>query len=515
MSSPQPTARKHPSRLLVILTALACAPGSALAASPTGADPLALARLRAGRTCRSSSSAADWRNQNGDARSIEMGKTLTLADLTGPGVITHIWCTVGATDPHWPRMITLRIYYDDAKEPAVETPLGDFFAMGHGLRVTVNSQPVSVSAEGRAMNCYWPMPFRKRARVTVTNESTRTKIDSFYYYVDWQKLPSLPQDVGYFHARYRQEFPCGDDDYLIADITGRGHYVGTVLSVRNMYVGWFGEGDDRFFIDGETEPSLRGTGTEDYFGDAWGFRRFCRPYHGVSVFEGYVTGDRITAYRWHMRDPVVFHKSLKVTIEHKGSMHNQLGLPVGGFLPRKDMFSSVAFWYQQGTGKPFCKLPPGPERVMPHRLIWGKDLLKTAKFEPKGVVRQELIGFVYFPPKPEASFTVTFDIAKSGWYIIEPWLAYAIIASIWEPLLDGKPTVGPIDTCDPSTDMRPVPLGFKRLSSGTHTLTFVSRGESPKCPQIVPMRLGSGLAAVVITKIDPPPLPKKKSKKGE
>jgi len=509
-----PQAHRGSNRLrkqwVTMLAIAAAAATNAPAVTPVE-DVLGLARLRPGRTHRSSSSAEDWRNANGDCRGIEIGQTLTLADLTGPGVMTHFWFTVAAEELHWPRMITLRVYYDDSKVPAVETPIGDFFAMGHGLRVNVNSDPVSVSAEGRALNCFWPMPFRKRARVTVTNDSDQARIGSFYYYVDWQKVPSLPADVGYFHARYRQEFPAGDDDYLIADIAGRGHYVGTVLSVRNMYHGWFGEGDDRFFIDGEATPSIRGTGTEDYFGDAWGFRQFCRPFHGVSLFEGYAAGDRGTAYRWHVRDPVTFTKSLKVTIEHKGSIYNQLGVQQAGFTPRKDWFSSVAFWYQQGTNaKPFSALPAGPERLMPHRLIWGKDLLETATFEPKGGIRKEWGAFIYIPPTPEARFTVKFNIAKSGWYDVEPWLPFVVMTGIWEPLLDDKPTLGPVDTCDANTDVRPVPLGLTHLRAGEHTLKFVCRGESPNTMRILPIHHAGGLAALILTEIKIPPLPKKK-----
>jgi hypothetical protein len=497
-------------RGLTLAAVVATATGVAWAGSPLD-DAINLARLRQGRSYRNSSSAKDWRNANGDCVSIEKGGTLTLGDLEGPGVITHLWFTVSAIELHWPRMITLRIYYDGSDVPAVETPLGDFFAMGHGLRAVVNSQPVSVSAEGRALNCYWAMPFRKRARVTLTNDSPNCKIDSLYYYLDWQQVPSLPEDVGYFHARYRQEYPCGEGDYLIADLHGKGHYVGTVLSVRNQYHGWFGEGDDRFFIDGEAEPSLRGTGTEDYFGDAWGFRRFCHPYHGVSICEGFLAGDRITAYRWHVRDPVVFGKSLRVTIEHKGSIYNQLGVSAGGFIPRKDLFSSVAFWYQQGTAKPFSTMPPGKDRVMPYTLIWGKDMMKTATFDPPGVVRPELVGFFYLPPKEQASFTVRFSVPESGWYDVEPWLAFVVITGIWEPLLDDKPTIGPVDTCDPATDARPVPLGLTYLRSGEHTIKFVCRGESPKSPRLLPGRLSCGFAGLVLTEIKiPPPPPKKK-----
>ncbi len=473
-----------------------------------------LARMREGRTGRSSSSAKDWRNANGDCRGINIGETLIIGDFTGPGVVTHLWFTVAAEELLWPRMLTLRVYYDDSPIPAVETPIDDFFAMGHGHRTDLNSDPISVSAEGRGLNSWWPMPFRKRARLTLTNDSTRARIDSVYFYVDWQSLPSLPDDVGYFHARYRQEHPCGDDDYLIADIRGRGHYVGTVLSVRNLYHGWFGEGDDRFFIDGEAEPSIRGTGTEDYFGDAWGFRKCSFPFHGVSIFQdGNLAGGRITAYRWHIKDPVVFSTSLKVTIEHKGSVYNQLGIETGRFVPRKDWFSSVAYWYQQGTGKPLSEMPKAEDRVMPHRFIAGKDLLPVTRFEPKGVVRPERIGFVYVPPDVGASYTVPFKVERSGWYDIEPWLAFVVITGIWEPLLDDKPTIGPVDTCDPATDARPVPLGLTYLQAGEHTLKFVSRGVSPKSPRLLPARLTGGMAGLSITeiKIPPPPRPEAKT----
>ena len=143
-------------------------------------------------------------HSNGDARSIAKGQTLVLGDLTGPGMITHIWCTVGSFDPFYGRSLVLRIYWDGADTPSVEAPLGDFFGVGHGAYADFTSIPVSVSSHGRARNCFWPMPFRKRARVTVTNESKKYDTDSFYYYLDWQKHEKLPEDIAYFHARYRQ-----------------------------------------------------------------------------------------------------------------------------------------------------------------------------------------------------------------------------------------------------------------------------------------------------------------------
>ena len=196
-------------------------------------------------------------------------------------------------------------------------------------------------------------------------------------------MPSLPADTAYFHAQYRQEFPAKlGQNYLLLDTEGRGQYVGTVLSVYTRTAGWFGEGDDFFFIDGEAEPSLRGTGTEDYFCDAWGFREFNRPYYGVVVQDGYELGDRVSVYRWHIKDPVRFNKSLKVEIEHKGGVDDENGKTVMGFGERADLFSSVAFWYQTGKAKRFATLPPADERVVPQTLVEFEDLTEKAKAEP-------------------------------------------------------------------------------------------------------------------------------------
>ena len=241
---------------------------------------------REGRGRRVSSADPNWCDGNEDWRVIEPGQTLTLADIDGPGVIRHIWFTINPDDPRYGRSMVLRIYWDDAEEPAVESPLGDFFAVGHGMQRDVTSLPVAVSSEGRAYNCYWPMPFAKRARITITNESSEHRVRNFYYYVYYEKISQLPPSWAYFHAQYRQEFPAKvGRNYVVLDTQGKGTYVGTVLSVYSRTGGWFGEGDDFFYIDGEVEPSIRGTGTEDYFSDAWGFRELNRPYYGVTVFE--------------------------------------------------------------------------------------------------------------------------------------------------------------------------------------------------------------------------------------
>lgn len=327
-------------------------------------DPLSeLSLLKQGASQRASSSDENWRNGNGDARWIQPGKTLTIADLEGPGVITHFWNTINAEDRGHPRLIVLRMYWDGEEHPSVECPIGDFFGVGHGLDAPFNSLPVAVSSEGRARNCYWPMPFRKSARITITNEGKKM-VHAFYYYLDWRKLHKLPRNTAYMHAMYRQEFPAVmGRNYLLADIEGRGHYVGTVLSVRQRTASWWGEGDDFFFVDGEAEPSLRGTGSEDYFCDAWGLRPMWNPYYGAPVMQGYDPYDLTTVYRWHITDPVIFQKSLRVEIEHKGVAFNDDGTVRSGFEERADDFSSVAMWYQTEPHKPYPPMPVGYDRL--------------------------------------------------------------------------------------------------------------------------------------------------------
>ena len=299
-----------------------CLLGSASVASAQllPGNPLSgLEKLKNFESRRASSSDPNWRNGNDDSRPIPPGGTLTVAELQGPGVIAHIWFTIAHRAKNYSRLMTLRMYWDGEKHPSVECPIGDFFGVGHGIDKPFSSLPVRVTSLGRGRNCYWPMPFRQSARITVTNESDQP-CDAFFYYVDWQKHPSLPADTAYFHAMYRQEFPCVmGRNYLIADIAGCGHYVGTVQSVVSISDGWYGEGDDFFFIDGEKEPSLRGTGTEDYFCDGWGFYPQEGPFYGVPLCEWGKAGDQTSVYRFHIPDPVTFEKSLRVEIEHKGS----------------------------------------------------------------------------------------------------------------------------------------------------------------------------------------------------
>ena len=295
-----------------------------LAAAAAAQDPLDLARLRDARAYRSSSNNPDPASNDDSLRPIP-GETIVLADLKGPGVVTHIWLTVAANEYGWPRLLRLRAFYDGSATPSVDAPVGDFFGAGHGYEKPLNSLMVVNGSEGRSRNSYWPMPFRKSCRITLTNEGRR-RMSNVYYHVDWEQRPSLPPDTGYFHAWYRQELPARKGmPYQILAVRGRGQYVGTLLNVIQTEPGWFGEGDDAFFVDGEKTAGIQGTGTEDYFNDAWSLRVTQGPYWGVPVAEGTGQGARMSAYRWHLRDPIPFRESLRFEFEHAGWTYNPNG----------------------------------------------------------------------------------------------------------------------------------------------------------------------------------------------
>ena len=242
-----------------------------------------ITRTIEGKTRRASSGLFDPES-NQDAYHIEPGETVALPTLQGPGEIRHMWFTIAGRDRRYPRALVLRIYWDGAETPSVETPIGDFFAAGNGMRANVNSLPIQVTSYGRALNCYWRMPFGKTARIELTNEG-RHRL-TVYWQFDWMELPRVPDDMLYFHARYRQEFPAKPfSPYVIFEGQGNGHYVGTVFSIQCSYGSWFGESDDRFYIDGETEPSIVGTGCEDFFNDAWNLRVFSNANTGVTIKE--------------------------------------------------------------------------------------------------------------------------------------------------------------------------------------------------------------------------------------
>lgn len=452
--------------------------------NPVGNPLGGLERLKPYQTMRASSSDPNWRDGNGDARPIAPGGTLTVAELEGPGQIAHIWFTIAHDVPFYSRLLTLRMYWDGETEPSVECPVGDFFGIGHGVDKAFTSIPIRVTSDGRGRNCYWPMPFRKSARITVTNESQR-RCDAFYFYIDWQKHPSLPEDTAYFHAMYRQEYPCVmGRNYLLADITGRGHYVGTIQSLYHMSGGWYGEGDDFFYIDGAAEPQLRGTGTEDYFCDGWGFREQAGPFYGTPLWEGYAAGDRSTAYRFHIPDPITFTRSLRAEIEHKGSQTFPDGAG-SGCIERDDLMSSVALWYQTEPHKPWPALPAGPERL-PFReetLAVGYKAVPSAKHSEAPLEVQPIGGTtdgkqLWFKPGDEHGWVeVSFSVAKEQTGELWVKLLHSWDYGIYRVSLDGK-ELGKFDLYDANITPSAHKLGTQTLTAGEHVLRFACAGKA-------------------------------------
>jgi hypothetical protein len=296
-------------------------------------------------------SSYDRSGGNRDSLTIGPGETAVLAEISGPAAIHHIWATIAA-EPFYGRKLVLRMSWDGEAAPSVEAPVGDFFGVGHGLDRNFSSLPINCSSEGRARNCYWYMPFRESARITVTNEG-RLPVAAFYYYVDYRVLEELPGTTPYFHAQYRQETPCAPGrNYVLLEAKGRGHYVGCNLSVLQRAPGWWGEGDDMIFVDGEESPSLHGTGSEDYFSDAWGMREDENLFYGCPLQEeDFQAGSKATVYRFHIADPIAFSRSILVSIEH------------GHANDRADDFSSTAYWYQVEPHLPFPPLPPVGQRL--------------------------------------------------------------------------------------------------------------------------------------------------------
>jgi hypothetical protein len=319
-------------------------------------------------------SSYDRTGANADFRTVAPGETLTLLDQDGPGLITHIWVTLASEDPQHLKALVLRMFWDDETTPSVETPIGDFFGLGLGDYFRYQSLPLAVGSD-KALNCFFPMPFQKHARIAVTNEGAM-KVEAFYFNIDYREYKkSLAEDQLYFHAQYRQATPAhgwtnawhsngdpvvddkknlnGEGNYVWMEAAGRGHFVGVTMSVLQNQDGWWGEGDDMFFVDGEATPSINGTGSEDYFLGAWDFggHSFSYELFGAPVVGEEVAGGRSSVYRFHLDSPIPFTKSLRATIEHGHANH------------RSDNYFSVAYWYQTEPHASFPALPPLEQRI--------------------------------------------------------------------------------------------------------------------------------------------------------
>lgn len=344
------------------------------------------------RTCRASS--YDQSGRNKDYWLIGPGQTVVLADMEGPGCINHIWMTsfcrkiigpsiqnpvLGANvapvtemenaigvnweinDPDYYRKVMIRMSWEGEEQPAVLTPFGDFFCIGHGMPASFSTIPFHVSSRPQeentfggtaSMNCYFPMPFNERAKIEIINENERPI--GLFFHIDYEIYKTRTERIAYFHAAWHRDKPCrgwgndlavntpevngvanldGKDNYVFLDIQGEGHYVGCNLSVTHFQGAWWGEGDDMIFIDGEKEPSINGTGSEDYFNHAWGMQKNQSLYSGTIIHETTVQGYQVS-YRFHITDPIHFKKGIKVTMEHGHANH------------LSDDWASTAYWYQ-------------------------------------------------------------------------------------------------------------------------------------------------------------------------
>jgi Protein of unknown function (DUF2961) len=357
--------------------ALLASPSAAVAVPASLAEPMcddlfSLARLRSYNNRRSSS--WDRTGGNADFVRVEPGASATLLDVTGPGVVTHIWFTINSQDPMHLKNLVLRAWWDGESSPSVEVPIGDFYGLGLGEYFTYQSALLCV-APAKALNSYFEMPFASAAKITLTNEGPK-RTDNLYFAVDYVTLASLPGGLGRFHAQFRQAAPChgwtnnwthnwedpvgdkknldGADNYVFLEATGRGHFVGVTQSVLQNQNDWFGEGDDMIFIDGDKMPTINGTGTEDYYNGAWDFegQQFAYPHNGAPFITGAERiGSRYSLYRWHLESPIAFEQSIRVTIEHGHANH------------RSDNFYSTAYWYQTEPHAPFPALPSVADRV--------------------------------------------------------------------------------------------------------------------------------------------------------
>lgn len=309
------------------------------------------------------SSSWDRTGGNADYRHLPPGKTLVLLDANGPGEVEHIWMTLNDPERFHLKKLVLKMYWDNEKSPSVLTPLGDFFGLGLGYYVDYQSAPLMVSPE-KALNCFFPMPFRKHALITVTNEG-KDPVYNFYYNIDYREYSKpLPANTLYFHAEYHQAQPNhgnpawtinldGKNNYVWMQAKGRGQFVGVTMSVIENQDGWWGEGDDMFFVDGSKLPSVQGTGSEDFFLGAWDFggKSFAYQLFGAPVVGKELQGSRWSMYRFMLASPITFTKSIKATIEH------------GTADDRSDNFYSVAYWYQTQPHQPLPALPPVEDRI--------------------------------------------------------------------------------------------------------------------------------------------------------
>ncbi len=345
--------------------------GAQVPSVPAGGAPVIPAYARAPKHRTLKQSSYDRSGGNRDSWQIAPGETKEIFQAAGPGIVTHIWFTISARSQHHLKELVLRMYWEGNTKPSVETPVGDFFGLNLGDYFLYQSAFMNCSSV-KALNCYFAMPFRKSARMTISNEG-REPVGAFYSNIDYQLVAALPDDALYFHAQYRQATPNqavvfaagapelnldGRSNYVFLEARGKGQAMGVSLGVLQNHDGWFGEGDEMIFIDNDSKPAINGTGTEDYFCGAWDFggrdgaTAFAHLYQGapyIGLPER--AGGRYCLYRWHADNPIAFERSIRYTIEH------------GHADDRADCFYSVAYWYQSEPYTDFPALPGAADRI--------------------------------------------------------------------------------------------------------------------------------------------------------
>ncbi len=436
---------------------------------------------------------SNWDNFN-----VSPGATHVVLDAPGPGVITHMWFTFLEPEPQgWApegsanhQELMLRIYWDGDTRPGVEAPVGDFFANCFGKRSQVISVPVVVE-DADSYNCYWRMPFRKSVRIEIENQSSKP-LSLLYYNVDWIKLDTLPKDTPYFYAQYRQEYPVRNgEDYVLLETAGKGHYVGTVLGVRMRSPAWFGEGDEKFYIDGEPKASIWGTGTEDYFLSAWGLQTASTPYFGVPFYDDRSIGGHTSAYRWHLYDPVVFNTGIKVTLEHMGWMSTDENpeYKAVSWNEREDDYSSVAFWYQTGIPTFTARAPGADERRLPSLdrvTVYARDLAGTVRHGLGEIARK--MSFLYWsdildyrPAKPEGAWVeIPIEVKTKEPLRLAVKTAAGPEGGTYQAFLDGVKIGRPLDLFADKPMIREFQLLDFWPEPGTYTLRLECVGKAPR-----------------------------------
>jgi hypothetical protein len=427
-------------------------------------------------------SSYDTSGKNADFRKINPGETLVLVDHKGAGVVRRWWLTIAPRNSiDIQRSLIIRCYWDGEKEPSVEAPVSDFFGMGFGKWKDFISLPLNMTSGG--YNSYWPMPFHRSARITVEHRGN-VPITNFYYNIDIRTYNKLPNDALYFHAQYKQMRTRAGQPLIILDTKGRGHYVGTLLSMqpqRGTNLGYL-EGDEMITIDGASSPSIIGTGTEDYFSSGWYYDtgEYGAPYHGVTIKEE--DSGRINTYRWHIEDPIPFTKSFKFELEHGGT-NDMPGVE----------YASVAFWYQT---HPHPAFPPLPASLLPlaqvlKPAVEAESLLSTVQVtggvlqtQDMGVFRNEWgnnAQLWWIDAKPGDRLTFPLQVIEGGNYELFGFFTRASDYGVFRILLNGKPIGDLVDGYNPKVEHTgPISFGTTTLIKGTNNIVVELLGKDAR-----------------------------------